>query len=44
MTGKERKAGKKERIQKLLKGLANIRPEPVKLDPSVVKTLELVIL
>lgn len=35
MTPSERKAvkaGKKQRIQKLLKGLANIRPEPVKVD------------
>jgi hypothetical protein len=35
MTPTERKAvkaGKKQRIQKLLKGLANIRPEPVKLE------------
>jgi hypothetical protein len=41
MTPSERKAvkaGKKQRIQKLLKGLAVIRPEPVKLDPSVQPT------
>lgn len=36
MTRKQCKAGRQERIQKLLKGLANIRPEPVRFDASLV--------
>jgi hypothetical protein len=40
MTPSERKAvkaGKKQRIQKLLKNLANIRPQPMKIDPMEIQ-------